>query len=105
MVTQMQRDNSNLLIFCGQLVAIRSIKEAESLTILVGLAISCLKLILLNNDSSCLLSGLLRLDDIKQQLKSPVRIVSFSFDRSTSQNIVHFSHKLVIIICEELSGL
>ena len=51
--------------------------SAESLTILVGLAISCLKLIFLNNDLSCLLSGLLRLDDIKQELKSPVRIVSF----------------------------
>ena len=66
-----------LLIFCGQLVAIRSIKEAKSLTILAGLAISCLKLILLNKDLSCSLSGLLHLDDIKHQLKSPVRIVSF----------------------------
>ena len=77
MVTQMQRDNSEIAYILWTVVRNKIYQRSKVLTILAGLAISCLKLILLNKDLSCLLSGLLHLDDIKQQLKSPVRIVSF----------------------------
>ena len=87
MVTKMQRGNSEIAYILWTVG--RNKIYQESLTILVGLAISCLKLILLNNDLSCFLSGLLRLDD-KAAIKVAVKNCFFSFDCSTSQNIVYY---------------
>ena len=61
------------LIFCEQLAAIKSISDLESVEILVGRLMSCLRSEYLNSDLSCWQSVLLRVDEMKQQLKSPRR--------------------------------
>ena len=40
-------------MFCGQLAAIKSTSDFESLEILVGLVMSCLRSEYLNSDLSC----------------------------------------------------
>ena len=41
------------LLSCGQLSAIKSIRDFESLEVLVGLVVSCLRSEYLNKDFSC----------------------------------------------------
>ena len=67
------------LIFCEQLAAIKSISDLESVEILVGRLMSCLRSEYLNSDLSCWQSVLLRVDEMKQQLKSSRRSNSLPY--------------------------